>query len=253
MPFVPSARTNPAGLTSQADRLTIQKEKLESNQMTTRMEQVAEDVALTALQKSTEQSGYPPDPAGLKTALRACWPPEGSQSPMLDAMKAAAETAGQGRDGASQEPWADLLEKAWEQAVEDTVQEYFASARRSFKEGEPLQALETLTDAVRATFGHIASRRDWPHATDSDIYSISAGLGSNGQWPATLEELDQALLNPSKEGREMGLAMSASMGRPDMFKFGTYLEEPDAAEREGFLFASTAIELANRLAKGTAP
>ena len=30
------------------------------------------------------------------------------------------------------------------------------------------------------------------------------------------------------EGGGMGLAMSASMGRPDMFKFGTYLEGPDA-------------------------
>ena len=220
--------------------------------MTTRMEKVAEDVALTALQKASNASGSPPNPAGLKTAFRANWPPDGSQRPLLDAMKAAANAADGIHNATGQESWTSLLEKTWSQAVEDTVQEYFASARRSFKQGEPLQALETLTDAVRATFGHIAATRHWPHATDSDIYSISAGLGSNGQWPGTLEDLDQALLNPSTEGREMGLAMSASMGRPKMYSFGSYEGDTDTAEKEGLLFASTAIELANRLAKETA-
>ena len=132
--------------------------------------------------------------------------------------------------------------------MDDTVQEYFEAARRSFKQGEALQTLEILTNAVRATFGHIAATRQWPHATNSDIHSISAAPGSSGRWPDSLEDLGQALIYASKAGQEMGLAMSASMGRPKMFKFGTYLEEPEAAEREGFLFAATAIELA----KGTA-
>ena len=225
--------------------------------MTTRMEKVAEDVAFTALKRATRASASPLDPDKLKETLRASWPPEGSQQPMNHARKAAAEAAGQERDGAiqgepDQETWNTLVQKAWAQAVDDTVQEYFEAARQSFKQGEALQALETLTDAVRATFGHIAAARQWPHATNSDIYSISAALGSNGRWPDTLQDLDRALVNASKEGEEMGLAMSASMGRPDMYKFGSYEEDPDAAEREGFLFASTAIELANRLAKDTA-
>ena len=226
--------------------------------MTTRMEKVAEDVALTALQRAARASESPLDPDKLKETLKASWPPEGSQQPMNHALKVAAEAAGRERDTAiqgdpGQEAWNTLVQRAWAQAVDDTVQEYFEAARQSFKQGEALQALETLTDAVRATFGHIAATRQWPHATNSDIYSISAALGSNGQWPDTLEDLDQALINASKAGQEMGFAMSASMGRPKMFKFGTYLEEPEAAEREGLLFASTAIELANKLAKETAP
>ena len=220
--------------------------------MTTRMEKVAEDVALTAVQKATEESGFPPDSQALKTAFQASWPPEGSQHPMNHVLKSITNAAGPSPGAPAQETWNILLQKAWPQAVEDTVQEYLASARQSFNDGEPLQALETLTDAVRATFGHIAATRHWPHATDTDIYSISAALGSNGQWPDTLQDLDRALVNASREGEEMGLAMSASMGRPDMYKFGSYEEDPDAAEREGFLFASTAIELANRLAKDTA-
>lgn len=218
--------------------------------MTTRMEKVAEDVALTALKTATSLSESTLDPDALRLTFLRDWLPKGSQNPMIDAMNKAISAAGFD-DGPEEATWHGLLEKAWDQAVEDTVQEYFSSARRSFKQGEPLQALETLTDAVRATFAHIAAARQWPHATDDDIYCISAGLGSNGQWPATLEELDQALLNRSKEGKDMGLAMSASMGRPDMFKFGTYLDEPEAAEQDGFLFASTAIDLANRLAQGT--
>ena len=221
--------------------------------MTTRMEKVAEDVALTALQKATRESQSHLDPQELKTTFQASWPPEGSQQPMNDALKAITSAAAPSQGGPAQETWNILVQKAWAQAVDDTVQEYFEAARQSFKQGEALQGLETLTDAVRATFGHIAATRQWPHATNSDIYSISAALGSNGRWPDTLEDLDQALINASKAGQEMGLAMSASMGRPKMFKFGTYLEEPEAAEREGFLFASTAIELANKLAKDTAP
>ena len=221
--------------------------------MTTRMERVAEDVALTALKKAAQESGSRLDLQELKTTFQGNWPPEGSRQPMNDALKAITSAAGPIQGEPGQETWNTLVQKAWAQAVEDTVQEYFETARQSFKQGEALQALDTLTDAVRATFGHIAATRQWPHTTNSDIYSISAALGSNGRWPDSLEDLDQALINASKAGQEMGLAMSASMGRPDMFKFGTYLEEPEAAEREGFLFASTAIELANHLAKDTDP
>ena len=46
----------------------------------------------------------------------------------------------------------------------------------------------------------------------------------------------------------MDAAFAASMGRPDMLKFGVYAENPDDAEEDGFLFATTAIDLANQLA-----
>ena len=38
------------------------------------------------------------------------------------------------------------------------------------------------------------------------------------------------------------------MGRPRSLKFGTYAENPDGAEEDGILFATTTMELANRLA-----
>ena len=51
----------------------------------------------------------------------------------------------------------------------------------------------------------------------------------------------------------MGAALGASMGRPDMLKFGVYAENPNGAEEDGFLFATTTIELANRLAGPASP
>ena len=43
--------------------------------------------------------------------------------------------------------------------------------------------------------------------------------------------------------------MGSSMGRPRMPKFGVYTGNPGGAEEDGFLFAKTTIELANRLAR----
>ena len=108
--------------------------------------------------------------------------------------------------------------------------------------------METLTDAVRATLGHIAATRNWPHSTRDDLYGIAAALGSNRDWPTTMDEFQEALDNCTREGKDLGAALGASMGRPRMLKFGTYADDPGGPEEEGFLFATTTIELANRLA-----
>ena len=132
--------------------------------------------------------------------------------------------------------------------MQETVEEYFSTARLSFQKVEALEGSETLTDAVRATLGHIAMARNWPHSTQDDLYRITAALGSSTGWPDTTEEFDWALENASKEGQTISAAMGASMGRPRMLKFGVYEEDPGGAEEYGFLFAKTTIELANLLA-----
>ena len=108
--------------------------------------------------------------------------------------------------------------------------------------------METLTDAVRATLGHIAATRNWPHSAHEDLYRIAAALGSNRDWPATMEEFQRALEKCTKEGEHLGATLGASMGLPGSIRFGTYLEYPEDAEENGFLFATTAIELAHSLA-----
>ena len=211
------------------------------------MEKVAEDVAQAVLRMIGSAAEPPLQPETLKEAFRARWPTPDSRTPMNDAMSAAAQSAaactGQGLDS-----WKTAVAHAWQPAVDETVEEYLKSARWSFQKGDPLEGVETLTDAVRATLGHIAAVRDWPHNAHDDLYRIAAALGSGSGWPETMEEFERALDNASEEGKNFGAAMGASMGRPRMLKFGVYAEYPEDAEEDGFLFAETTIELANRLA-----
>ena len=221
--------------------------------MNTRMEKVTEDVALTTLRSVGAASEPPLEPEALKEAFRAKWPTQNSQRPMNDAINAAIAATADGNHQPGQASWKTLVENAWYKAVEETVREYFETARYSFEKGESLEGVEALTDAVRATLGHIAATRHWPHCTDDDMYSIAAALASGSEWPETMEEFDRALENASEEGKSMRVAFAASMGRPDTLKFGVYAGNPSGPQNDGLLFATTTIELANRLAKQAAP
>lgn len=220
--------------------------------MYTRMEKVARDVALKVLLKSASAAQQPLQPEMIKEAFLAEWPLPDSNAPMKDAMRVAARVAdncsGQGAD-----TWETAVSQQWQAAVEEVVEEYFKAAHASFEKREPLEGVEILTDAVRATLGHIAAVRNWPHGSHDDLYSIAAALGSGSEWPDTLEEFDKALENASKEGDNFTAAMGASMGRPRMLKFGVYADNPNGPEEDGILFATTTIELANRLAGREAP
>ena len=216
--------------------------------MTTRMEKVAEDVALAVLRNTGPSANPPLQPEILAQAFQAGWPTTDSRIPMNDAMSAAAQAA-ISCIGLNADSWKNTIYQAWRPAVQETVDEYFEDARRSFEKGQYLKGAETLANAVRATLGHIASVRNWPHGTHGDLYSIVAALGSGSRWPETLEEFDQALDNCSKEGRRLASALGASTGLPDSINFGTYAENPEIAEENGVSFAETVIELANQLAE----
>ena len=216
--------------------------------MTSRMEKVAEDIALTALRNATPTGDPPLKLETLKEAFQARWPVPDSTMPMNDAMSAAAQAASNctGQDAVN---WQTTVSQVWQTAVQETVDQYFKDARHYFQKREYLEGAETLTDAVRATLGQIASVRNWPHATHDDIYAIAAALGSGTGWPENLEEFDKALDNCSKEGQHLGSALGASTGLPMTIRFGTYLEHPEDAEEDGLSVAETVIELANRLAR----
>ena len=212
--------------------------------MTTRMERVAEDIALATLRKACALAEPALQPEKLHEQFRTMWPAGGSRLPMNDAMGAAVHSA----YAPDRESWKTLMEDAWSGAVEEVVQGYFKTAQHSFENGQPMEGVETLTDAVRATLGHIAATREWPHSTDEDLYSIAAALASGNGWPEEMEEFDQALKDASPEGGNLCAALGASMGRPDVLRFGLYEGDREGPESDGFLFARTTIELANRLA-----
>ena len=216
--------------------------------MTTRMERVAEDIALATLRKASTLAEQPLHPEKLQEGFNAKWPAQDSRLPMNEAMSAAVGAATNSTHAPDRESWKARIVDAWGKAVEEVVLGYFRAAQHSFEKGQSLEGVETLTDAVRATLGHIAATREWPHSTHEDLYSIAAALASGNGWPEEMEEFDQALKDASPEGKNLCAALGASMGRPDMLKFGRYDGEPDGPERDGLLFARATIELANRLA-----
>ena len=215
--------------------------------MNTRMEKAAQDVALTALRIVSHVAQPTPQLEKIKEDFQARWPVPDSNRPMNDAISAVAQAVSS-CTGQDADTWKTTVSQTWQPAVEEVVEAYFKAAKNSFEKGDPLDGVETLTDAVRATLGHIAALRNWPHSTHDDLYSIAAALGSGSEWPNTIEEFDRALEGVSKEGDNLGAALGASMGRPRMLKFGVYAENPDGPEEDGILFATATIELANRLA-----
>ncbi len=216
--------------------------------MTTRMERVAEDIALATLRKASTLAEQPLHPEKLQEGFHTKWPAQDSRLPMNEAMSAAVGAATNSTHAPDRESWKTRIVDAWSKAVEEVVLGYFRAAQHSFEKGQSLEGVETLTDAVRATLGHIAATREWPHSTHEDLYSIAAALASGNGWPEEMEEFDQALKDASPEGKNLCAALGASMGRPDMLKFGRYDGDPDGPERDGLLFARATIELANRLA-----
>ena len=216
--------------------------------MTTRMERVVEDIALATLRKACALAEPPIQPEKLHERFRTMWPAGDSRLPMNDAMSAVVGAAAHSAHAPDRESWKTLMEDAWSGAVEEVVEGYFKTAQHSFENGQPMEGVETLTDAVRATLGRIAATREWPHSTDEDLYSIAAALASGNGWPEEMEEFDQALKDASPGGDNLCSALGASMGRPDVLRFGLYEGDREGPESDGFLFARTTIELANRLA-----
>lgn len=219
--------------------------------MKSRMEKVTEDITLMALKQACSTTQTPSRTEALQEAFQAGWPTPDSDQPMNDAISAAARLV----DVSGQNPdtWKEAMAEAWQPALETVVTEYLESARESFQSGEHTQEAENLTDAVRATIGQIAASRNWPYSTDDSLFKTAAALGSGTGWPRTTEEFNQALASLSKDGDHLNSAPGASMGLPKSIAFGTYTEDPEAAEESGLGFAATVTELAHRLAGQEAP
>ncbi len=216
--------------------------------MTTRMEKVAEDIALAALRKASTEAEPPLQPEKLQEGFRATWPAVDSRLPMNDAMSAVVAAVTADTREQDRETWKAHIEDVWSKAVEEAVKGYFEAAQSSFEKGEPMEGVETLTDTVRAVLGHIAATRKWPHSTHEDLYRIAAALATGCTLPGEDEHLDVVLRNASEEGMNLCSALGASMGRPRSLKFGVYEGDPDGPQGDGVLFARTTIDLANRLA-----
>ena len=221
--------------------------------MTTRMEQVAEKIALAVLRNVGGAVEPPLSIEKLEKNFYARWPTEGSKFPMNDAMQAALNAAIASKEPArgernKGETWETPIADAWDQAVADSVEQYFDAARQHFDKGEPLEGTETLTDAVSAVVACIAATREWPHATQGELYNAAEGLATGslpkegGNW---WEYQDTA----TDDGAEFRSFFAASMSCPDSVKFGLFYDSKDGSDEEAVMFARKAIELAGRMAE----
>ena len=186
--------------------------------MTTRMEKVAENIALAALRKASALAGLPTQPEKLHERFRATWPTGDSRLPLNDAMSAAVDAAVRSANEQDRESWKTTVSEAWRQAVQEATEGYFDAAQRNFTEGHTLEGVENLTDAVRATLGHIAAARNWAHSTHNDLYRIAAALATGATLPGEKENLYNVLDKASEDGMDLCSALGASMGRPDMLR-----------------------------------
>ena len=227
--------------------------------MNTRMENVAERIALGALRKVCVLVESPLSMEDFEKDFHSRWPRESSRFPLDDAMKVALVAAIASKGEALGEwdhegrSWKNPMVDAWDLAVNEAVEEYFDNAQVSFEREEHLEGTEILTDAVRATLGYIAAGRGWPHSSDDDLYRVAAALATSGNFPKDEENLYSLLDEASDEGMDLCGALGASMGRPDSIKCGLYGDGLDVVQDDARRFARTTIELANRLAReGTA-
>ena len=106
--------------------------------MTTRMEKVAEDVALAAIRNASTAAAPLLQPEKLQESFRAAWPTGESRTPINDAMNAGVNATTAGVHPQDRETWKARMEDAWSRAVTETVTGYFQTARQSFEQGHPL-------------------------------------------------------------------------------------------------------------------
>ena len=66
---------------------------------------------------------------------------------MNDAMSAAAQAV-ISCTGLNADSWKNTVHKAWQPAVQETVDEYIKDARRSFEKGQYLEGAETVVKMV---------------------------------------------------------------------------------------------------------
>ena len=226
--------------------------------MATRIEMVIERVAMAFLQNVSAVGAPHRVSESLEKSFLARWPLEESRFPMLDAWKAAILSAT--ASGERLSAYTEQLKgrpntsspNPWESAVDDTVEEYFETARQTFRSNSPLEGTEALTDAVRTALVGIAATRRWPHSTDDDLYRVGTALATGGGFPGDDENLYELQKDASEEGIDLCSSLAASMGRPDAVRFGLYSDSLHGPGNDATLFARRTIDLAKRLSEDKA-
>ena len=145
-------------------------------------------------------------------------------------------------------PITDQWRQAIKESAEEATQEYFHQATVYFDEGQREQATESLCSAIISSIAATAALLGWPHRDRDDDLRVMVGLATGGTLPTDDESIYQLLQSASDQGQDLNSAFAAAMGQPEAVRTGAY-DDAGRTSEEAFLFARTAVDLADQLGR----
>lgn len=144
-------------------------------------------------------------------------------------------------------PITDQWRRAIQESAAESTREYFDQATVYFEAGQREQATESLCSAIVCSIAATAALLGWPHQDRDDDLRVVVGLGT-GAFPSEGESIYKLLQSASKQGQDLNSAFAAAMGQPTAVRTGAY-DDAGRTSEEAFLFARTAVELADQLGR----
>ena len=144
-------------------------------------------------------------------------------------------------------PITDQWTNAIRESATEAAEEYFRKASAHFEENQQEQATECLCSAIICSIAATAALLGWPHRdSDDDLRNVIAL--ATGSLPTAGESVYKLLQSASQQGQDLNSAFAAAMGQPDAVRTGAY-QEAERTNDEAFLFARTAVTLADQLGR----
>ena len=149
--------------------------------------------------------------------------------------------------GVFRTPISELWANAILESAAEATEEYFLKASRYFENNQNEQATESLCSAILCSIAATAALLGWPHQDRDDDLRTVVALG-HGYLPKEGESIYKLLQSASQQGQDLNSAFAAAMGQPDAVRTGDY-QEAGRTKDEAFMFARTAVTLADRLGR----
>ena len=119
--------------------------------------------------------------------------------------------------------------------------------QRISRKNQREQATESLCSAIICSIAATAALLGWPHRDRDDDLRTVVALAT-GSLPAEGESVYKLLQSASQQGQDLNSAFAAAMGQPDAVRTGAY-QDAGRTNDEAFLFARTAVTLADQLGR----
>ena len=144
-------------------------------------------------------------------------------------------------------PITDEWRRAIQESAEEATQEYFHKASTYFEGNQRERATECLCSAIICSVAATAALMGWPHRDRDDDMNTVVALAT-GSLPAEGAGVYELLQSASQQGQDLNSAFAAAMGQPEAVRSRAY-DEAGRTDDEAYLFAKTAVALADQLGR----